>query len=84
MGELTARPIWHLEGGGLARFEKQFEVNRDAEAVAGPTLEGYGHDPKMSLSPATSGILVVRSQRHYGSGRAFDMRPAFFLVVSVS
>ena len=45
-GQLTSGTIRHVEGGGLGRFEIQFEANRDAEAVAGPTLEGNAHDPQ--------------------------------------
>ena len=50
-GQLTARTIRHIEGGGLGWFEIQFEANRDAEAVAGPTLEGDVHDPQKKFKP---------------------------------
>ena len=79
-GQLTARTIRHIEGGGLGWFEIQFEANRDAEAVAGPTLEGDVHDPQNDVQapqrpvflPCGAGAMTV-------AGEPFDMAPGFFL-----
>ena len=79
-GQRTARTIQHSEGGGLGWFERQFEANRDAEAVAGPTLEGDVHDPQNDVQapqrpvclPCGAGAMTV-------AGEPFEMAPGFFL-----
>jgi hypothetical protein len=43
-GELTAGPIRDVELGGWLGFASAFEANRDAQALAGPPLEGEGPD----------------------------------------
>ena len=42
-GQLTAGTIRHVELVGLWFFEIEFEADRYAEAVAGPTFERYVH-----------------------------------------
>ena len=79
-GQLTSGTIRHVEGGGLGRFEIQFEANRDAEAVAGPTLKGNAHDPQNEVQapqrpvflPCGAGAITV-------AGESFDMGTGFFL-----
>jgi hypothetical protein len=42
-GQLTAGTIRHVELVGLRFFEIEFKADRNAEAVAGPTLERQVH-----------------------------------------
>jgi hypothetical protein len=79
-GQRTAGPIRHIARVGLRFFAIEFEANRHAEAVPGPTLERSVPDAQDDVHPpqrtvcwsgGTSAMAVT--------GEPFDMRPRFFL-----
>ena len=61
-------------------FEVEFEANRDAEAVAGPTREGNAHDAQDEVqAPQRPIFLSGRAGAIAVAGEPFDMAARFFL-----
>src|SRR5207244_5022738 len=79
-GQLTAGTIRHVELVGLRFFEIEFEANRHAEAVAGPTRERYVHHAQDEVqAPQRTVFLSGGARAITVAGEPFDMGTSFFL-----
>src|SRR5256885_17048047 len=70
-GQLTAGTIRHVELVGLRFFKIEFEADRNAEAVAGPTLERQVHHaPIADQAPPRTVFLAGWTRDTAGAGEA--------------
>ena len=79
-GERTARTIRQGEGGGVGGFAGEFEANRDAETVPGPTREGHAHHAQHQVYAPQWAICLPGGARAMAvAAESLDMGTSFFL-----